>query len=413
GCFVKLYDRKPEKIGPAQHSDKFGELVCSNSLKAQRVENASGLLKEEMRLLDSLILSCAQATNVPAGGALAVDREAFAAEVTRRIRSMPGIETVCEEVSRIPVEQPCIVASGPLTDGELAADIARVLCEEQCYFYDASAPLIAADSIDFGIAFRSARYDRGGDYVNCPMDEDQYRAFYEQLIAAETVPLRENEPLALFEGCMPVEAMAKRGYRTLAFGMLKPVGLIDPRSGKRPFAVLQLRQDNAQGTVYNMVGFQTNLKFPEQKRIFSMIPGLSKAEFLRYGVMHRNTFINGPRHLNRNYQCREHPMLFFAGQITGVEGYVESASSGLVAGLSAAALLAGQPMPDFSRRTAIGALCHYVGHYNGPDYQPMNINFGIIEPLTTRIRNKQQRYSEVARRALEEIAAGFAGQSAR
>lgn len=353
--------------------------------------------------MDSLIIACADKTKVPAGGALAVDREAFSAEVTRRICSMDEIETIGGEVSKIPLGEPCIVASGPLTDGALAREIAEVLGEEQCYFYDASAPLIAADSIDFDVAFVSARYERGGDYVNCPMDEAQYRAFYEQLVAAKTVPLRENEPMTLFEGCMPVEAMAKRGYLTLAYGMLKPVGLLNPKTGKRPFAVLQLRQDNAEATVYNMVGFQTNLKFPEQKRVFSMIPGLSHAEFLRYGVMHRNTFINGPRHLNRNYQCKAHPLLFFAGQITGVEGYVESASSGLVAGMSIAALLDGKKMPDFGRKTMIGALCHYVAHYAGTDYQPMNANFGIIQQPAARIRNKQQRYAQIAQRSLEEI----------
>ncbi|MDL2289153.1 methylenetetrahydrofolate--tRNA-(uracil(54)-C(5))-methyltransferase (FADH(2)-oxidizing) TrmFO [Clostridia bacterium OttesenSCG-928-F22] len=401
GISVKLYDVKPNKVEAAYHMKEFGELVCSNSLKADRLENAAGLLKQEMRMLDSLVISAADIHKVPAGGALAVDRTAFAREITRRIEALDNIEIICSEVTHIPRGEHCIVATGPLTDGELAEDIASLMGQEQLFFYDASAPLIAADSIDREKVYAKSRYDKGeADYLNAPMDEEEYRAFYEALLQAETVARKENEPLTLFEGCMPVEEMAKRGYLTLAYGMMKPMGLNDPRTNKRPFAVVQLRMDDKDARVYNLVGFQTNLKFPEQKRVFSMIPGLEQAEFLRYGVMHRNTFIHAPGHLNEQYQMKAYPNIFFAGQITGVEGYIESASSGLVAGLSMAKLLQGNEMPLFPTSTATGALCAHVANYVGKDYQPMSINYGIIDALDYRERNKKERYLAVSKRAI-------------
>jgi methylenetetrahydrofolate--tRNA-(uracil-5-)-methyltransferase len=401
---VRLIDMKPQKRSPAHKSDHFAELVCSNSLKADRVENSSGLLKEEMRLLDSLIIAAADRNRVPAGGALAVSREAFSSDVTARIRAIEPIATVCETVARIPLDEPSILATGPLTDDALAQDIARLLGEKQLYFYDASAPLVSADSLDYDKVYRMSRYDKGdADYINCPLNEDEYRAFYEALLTAETVPLHAHEDIKLFEGCMPIEALAKRGYLSMAFGMMKPIGLNDPNTQRRPFAVVQLRQDNAAGSVYNLVGFQTNLRFKEQKRVFSMIPGLESAQFLRYGVMHRNTFINSPDHLNEYGQLKTHPDLFFAGQITGVEGYVESAASGLVAGIAMAAHLRGTEPPVFSSCTAIGALTRHIASYNGADFQPMNINFGIIDPLRERVRGKQQRYQLIAQRALDEM----------
>ncbi|MGI6175517.1 MAG: methylenetetrahydrofolate--tRNA-(uracil(54)-C(5))-methyltransferase (FADH(2)-oxidizing) TrmFO [Christensenellales bacterium] len=401
---VRLIDMKPQERSPAHKSDHFAELVCSNSLKADRVESSSGLLKEELRLLDSLIITCAHRNRVPAGGALAVSREAFSSDVTAHIHGVATIETVCATVAHIPSDEPAILATGPLTGDALAQDITRLLGEKQLYFYDASAPLVAADSLDYDKVYRMSRYNKGdADYINCPLNEDEYRAFYEALLTAETVPLRAHEDFKLFEGCMPIEALAKRGYLSMAFGMMKPIGLNDPNTQTRPFAVVQLRQDNASGSVYNLVGFQTNLRFGEQQRVFSMIPGLEHAEFLRYGVMHRNTFINSPNHLNEYGQLRTHPNLFFAGQITGVEGYVESAASGLVAGIAMAAHLRGDTPPVFSSRTATGALMRHIAAYNGADFQPMNINFGIIDPLHERVRSKQQRYRLIAQRALDEI----------
>lgn len=393
---VDLYEMKPEKKSPAHHASDFCELVCSNSLRSDRLENAVGLLKEEMRLLGSLVLRVADETRVPAGGALAVDREGFSARVTQIIRSHPNITIHSEEVTKVP-NPPAIVASGPLTSDALAEDIAR-LTGEPLHFYDAAAPIVTYESLDLSKVYRASRYGRGDDYLNCPMTKDEYFAFYRALITAETAELHAFETPRVFEGCMPVEVMAKRGEMTLCFGPMKPVGLeID---GKSPFAVVQLRQDDKAGTLYNLVGFQTNLTFPEQRRVFGLIPGLERAQFARYGVMHRNTFLQSPKLLLYDYQMRAQPGLYFAGQMTGVEGYVESASSGLVAALSMARLLSGGKPVDFTARTAIGSLGHYVAEYNGDDFQPMNVTFGIMEGLPERIRNKTQRYGRIANRAL-------------
>ncbi|MCE5189540.1 MAG: methylenetetrahydrofolate--tRNA-(uracil(54)-C(5))-methyltransferase (FADH(2)-oxidizing) TrmFO [Eubacteriales bacterium] len=396
---VDLYEMKPQKKSPAHQNDDFCELVCSNSLRSDRIENAVGLLKEEMRLLGSLVLRAADETRVPAGGALAVDREGFAARVTQILRSHPNITIHNEEVTKVP-DAPAIVASGPLTSGALAEDIAR-LTGEPLHFYDAAAPIVLYESLDLNKVYRASRYGRGDDYLNCPMTKDEYFAFYRALIAAETAELHSFETPRVFEGCMPVEAMAARGEMTLCFGPLKPVGLeID---GKEPFAVVQLRQDNREGTLYNLVGFQTNLKFSEQRRVFGLIPGLEHAQYARYGVMHRNTFLQSPRLLNCDYQMRECPGLYFAGQMTGVEGYVESASSGLTAALSMARLLSGREPVDFTAKTAIGSLGHYVSEYNGDDFQPMNVTFGIMDPLNERVRKKTERYGRIAERALKIV----------
>ena len=404
GVDVRLVEQKPLRRTPAHHADTFAELVCSNSLRAAPVSTGPGLLKAEMRLLDSLIIGCADATRVEAGGALAVDREAFSRLVTQRIRACRHIEIRREEVTRIP-EGPCIIASGPLTDGALAEEITR-LTGEPLNFFDASAPLVTYDSIDLDRAFFAARYGKGTpDYVNCPMTEAEYTAFWEALSAAEAAPVHGFEENMVFEGCMPVEVMAHRGKMTLAFGPLKPVGLVDPRTGKMPYAVVQLRRDNAEGTLYNMVGFQTHLKHPEQKRVFSMIPALHAAEFARYGVMHRNSFLRSPGLLDAGYALIADRRIRFAGQMTGVEGYIESAASGLAAGICTAFALAGKPEPDFTRRTAVGALAHYIAE--GPEtgaFQPMNINFGIMEPLEKRGK-KRDRKSAMAQRALETMRA--------
>ena len=404
GVDVRLVEQKPLRRTPAHHADTFAELVCSNSLRAAPVSTGPGLLKAEMRLLDSLIIGCADATRVEAGGALAVDREAFSRLVTQRIRACRRIEIVRGEVTRIP-EGPCIIASGPLTDGALAEEITR-LTGEPLNFFDASAPLVTYDSIDLDRAFFAARYGKGTpDYVNCPMTEAEYTAFWEALSAAEAAPVHGFEENMVFEGCMPVEVMAHRGKMTLAFGPLKPVGLVDPRTGKMPYAVVQLRRDNAEGTLYNMVGFQTHLKHPEQKRVFSMIPALHAAEFARYGVMHRNSFLRSPGLLDAGYALIADRRIRFAGQMTGVEGYIESAASGLAAGICTAFALAGKPEPDFTRRTAVGALAHYIAE--GPEtgaFQPMNINFGIMEPLERRGK-KRDRKSAMAQRALETMRA--------
>ncbi|NLI55207.1 MAG: methylenetetrahydrofolate--tRNA-(uracil(54)-C(5))-methyltransferase (FADH(2)-oxidizing) TrmFO [Clostridiales bacterium] len=399
GIAVDLHEMKPQKRSPAHHSADFCELVCSNSLRSDRIENAVGLLKAELRLLGSLVLRVADETRVPAGGALAVDREGFAARVTQILRSHPNITIHNEEVTRVP-DAPAIVASGPLTSDALAADIAR-LTGEPLHFYDAAAPIVAADSLDMSKVFRASRYGRGDDYLNCPMTREEYEAFYRALISAETAPLHSFETPRVFEGCMPVEVMAKRGEQTLCYGPLKPVGL--ETEGKEPYAVVQLRQDDKDGRLFNLVGFQTNLKFGEQRRVFGMIPGLEHAEFVRYGVMHRNTFLNSPKLLNFDYSMRAVPGLYFAGQMTGVEGYVESASSGLVAALSMARRLDGREPVDFTARTAIGALGHYVSGYAGDDFQPMNVTFGIMDPLPERIRKKTERYAKIAERALELV----------
>ncbi len=402
GLFVKLIDMKPAKKSPAHKSDDFCELVCSNSLRSDRLQNGAGLLKEEMRRLDSLIMSCAEATRVDAGGALAVDRESFAQEVTKRLRENKNIEIISAEVESLP-DTPAIIATGPLSSGALMEDIEK-LFGEGLHFYDAAAPIITADSIDMTKAYRATRYGHGNDdYINCAMNREQYFEFIRAITTAQCAELHEFETPRVFEGCMPVEIMAKRGDMTLAFGPLRPVGLNDPRTGQRPFAVVQLRQDDAAGTLYNIVGFQTNLKFSEQKRVFSMIPGLENANFIRYGVMHRNTFINSPRKLDYCYMAKARPNTYFAGQLTGVEGYIESAASGFVAGIELALELNGQPRVDFTKKTALGALAHYVSEYAGKDFQPMNISFGIIEPLDDMVKNKQLRYEQIVNRSLSII----------
>ena len=399
GIAVSLVEMRPLRRSPAHKTDLYGELVCSNSLRSDRLQSGAGLLKEEMRRLGSLIVSAADAARVPAGGALAVDRTGFARIITERIRNHPNI-TVVEEIAEHLPEPPAIVATGPLTDGALLESIEAFL-GEGLHFYDAAAPVVTKESLDMSLVFSASRYGRGGeDYLNCAMDRDTYFNFVHELVAAETVQLHGFETPKVFEGCMPVEIMAKRGDMTLAFGPLRPVGLVDPHTGERPFAVVQLRQDDAAGTLYNIVGFQTNLKFPEQRRVFGMIPGLQNAEYVRYGVMHRNTFLNSPGKLDPCYQVKAREGLYFAGQITGVEGYIESAASGMVAGIDLARKLHGQPRIDFTARTALGALGHYVSGYAGKDFQPMNISFGIIEGLTNGPRNKQERYTRIAERSL-------------
>lgn len=405
GINVELYEMKPKKFSPAHTSENFAELVCSNSLKAERIENACGLLKEEMRLFGSVMMEAADVSRVPAGGALAVDRDGFSGYITEKIKENPFIKVINEEVCKINTDEYTIVATGPLTSEGLSKAIGGIAGEEYLYFYDAAAPIVTAESIDKSKVFRAARYDRGtADYINCPMTKPEYEAFYNELINAQTVPLKTFENQTVFEGCMPVESMAKRGKETLTFGPLKPVGLINPKTGKDDsYAVVQLRQDNAEGTLYNIVGFQTNLKWGEQKRVFSMIPGLENAEFVRYGVMHRNTYINSPKLLNRYYQTDKHPKVFFAGQITGVEGYVESASSGILAGYNMARLIRGEAMLEPDAKTAIGSLPLYISDKSIMKFQPMNSNFGIIEGLSERIRNKAERYNKIAVRALNII----------
>lgn len=403
GIAVRLIDMKPGKRTPAHHAEGFAELVCSNSLRSDAWTNAVGLLKEEMRQLDSLMLRAADATAVPAGGALAVDREGFSQYVTGALRDHPLIEIVEAEVGEVP-EGPCVIATGPLTSGALAQAIQALPGMRMLHFFDAAAPIVTLESLDREKVFRASRYGRGDDYLNCPMDKAQYEAFYQALICAECAPVHDFEDAQVFEGCMPVETMAKRGPLTLAHGPMKPVGLPDPRTGREAYAVVQLRQDDAAATLYNLVGFQTRLKFGEQKRVFAMIPGLENAQFARYGVMHRNTFLHAPSVLDGTYQWKQRPGLYFAGQMTGVEGYVESGASGLVAGLSLARSLTGVPPVDFTRRTAIGALAHYIASPN-QDFQPMNITFGLIDALPRKVRNKQQRYEAVANRALDTIEA--------
>ncbi len=401
GIAVSLVEMRPLRRSPAHKTDLFGELVCSNSLRSDRIQNGVGLLKEEMRRMGSVILACADETRVPAGGALAVDREGFARLVTERIKNHPNITVVEAEATEIP-EPPAIIATGPLTDGKLLENI-EAFIGEGLHFYDAAAPVVTKESLNMDRVFEASRYDRGSDYLNCAMTRDEYYAFVRELVAAETAPLHSFETPKVFEGCMPVEVMAKRGERTLAFGPLKPVGLSDPRMEGRPYAVVQLRQDDAEGTLYNIVGFQTNLKFGEQKRVFGMIPGLENAEYVRYGVMHRNTFLNSPGKLDPWYQVKAKEGLYFAGQITGVEGYVESAASGMVAGIDLAGKLLGKPRIEYTQKTALGALGHYVSGYAGKDFQPMNISFGIIEGIENPPRNKQERYTLIAERSLAWI----------
>ena len=405
GIEVELCEMKPEKYSPAHKSENFAELVCSNSLKADRIENACGLLKEEMRLFGSLMMEAADISRVAAGGALAVDRDIFSRYITDKIKSNPLITITYGEVTEIDTDEYTIIATGPLTSDGLAKEISRLTGGDELYFYDAAAPIVTSESIDRNKVFMAARYDRGtADYINCPMTKDEYTAFYNALINAETAPLKEFENQKVFEGCMPVEVMAKRGFETLTFGPLKPVGLVNPKTGKDDaYAVVQLRQDNKEATLYNLVGFQTNLKWGEQKRVFSMIPGLDNAEFVRYGVMHRNTYINSPKLLDKHYRMREYPKVFFAGQITGVEGYVESASSGILAGYNMAKMLMGEEMFEPDNKTCIGALPLYISNPANDKFQPMNANFGIIEGLGEKIRSKAERYNKIALRALDIV----------
>ena len=399
GHAVTLREMKPEKRSPAHQRDSFAELVCSNSLRSDRLENAVGLLKEEMRTLDSLIMACADETRVPAGGALAVDREGFTQLVTRRLLSLENLTYVPGEVTDVP-HTPCVIATGPLTSGALYERISE-LVGRPLHFYDAAAPIVTKESLDFSKVFAASRYGRGEDYLNCPMTKDEYFAFYHALVSAQTAELHGFETPRVFEGCMPVEVMAKRGEMTLAYGPLKPVGLkVD---GRMPFAVVQLRQDDKDGRLYNIVGFQTNLKFSEQKRVFGLIPGLEHAEFVRYGVMHRNSFLPSPGLLDWDYSLKTEPLLCFAGQMTGVEGYVESAASGLLAALSLHEKLLGKAPVDFTDLTAIGALGHYVSEYAGNDFQPMNVTFGIMAPAGQRFRGKQQKNLFLSERALRTV----------
>ncbi|MGE5678265.1 MAG: methylenetetrahydrofolate--tRNA-(uracil(54)-C(5))-methyltransferase (FADH(2)-oxidizing) TrmFO [Pseudomonadota bacterium] len=401
---VRLYEMRPVNNTPAHHTDKLGELVCSNSLRSNQLENAVGLLKEEMRRLGSLIMECADAKALPAGGALAVDREGFSQEITDRISNHPNIELVREEIVEIPKDEYVIVATGPLTSEKLFASIGSMMDNDYLYFYDAAAPIVAYESINSDKVYKASRYDKGdSDYINCPMSEEEYNSFLHELVNAEVAPLKSFEKEIVFEGCMPVETMAKRGPQTLLFGPLKPVGLIDPRTGKLPYAVVQLRQDNKEGTLYNIVGFQTHLKWGEQKRVFSMIPGLENAEFARYGVMHRNTYINSPKVMRPTLQFHNNDKLFFAGQMTGVEGYVESSSSGLVAGINMAKVFKGEKPVVFPNTTAHGALCHYITDNTNKNFQPMNVNFGIFPQPEYRIKNKKEKSVYYAERALKDL----------
>ena len=405
GIDVILREMKPEKKTPAHTTDQFAELCCSNSLRSDQLENAVGLLKEELRRMGSLILSCADATRVEAGGALAVDRHGFAALVTERIRNHPRIRVVPGEVTALPEQGEVVVASGPLTSDALAQELQKLLgADSDLHFYDAAAPLVSAESVDMDKAWFGSRYDRGtADYVNCPMTEEEYDAFWQALTTAQEAEVHGFEDKMVFEGCMPVEVMARRGHDTLCYGPLKPRGLKDPRTGKEPYAVVQLRRDNAAGTVYNLVGFQTHLRFPEQRRVFSMIPALHNAEFLRYGVMHRNTLLNSPRLLDRYSRLKSRPEISFAGQMTGVEGYVESAASGFLVGVETARRLTGRPPINFPQETAVGALALYVSNPAATAFQPMNINFGIIPPLDHRVKGKRNKNAELSQRSLAII----------
>ncbi|MEG1993528.1 MAG: methylenetetrahydrofolate--tRNA-(uracil(54)-C(5))-methyltransferase (FADH(2)-oxidizing) TrmFO [Oscillospiraceae bacterium] len=405
GIEVNLYEMKPEKYSPAHSYNGFAELVCSNSLKAQRIESAAGLLKEEMRILGSLTMDAANVTSVSAGGALAVDREKFSDYITEKIKSHPNIKVVNGEVTEIP-EGNVIIATGPLTSEKMSDAIKGLCSEGYLSFFDAAAPIVTKESIDTEKTFFAARYDRGeADYINCPMEKDEYETFYNQLISAESVELKEFEKkdFKVYEGCMPVEVMAKRGQDTLRFGPLKPVGLTNPKTGKRPYAVVQLRCENKEGTLYNLVGFQTNLKFPEQKRVFSLIPGLENAEFMRYGVMHRNTFINSPKLLALTLNMRKNKNIFFAGQITGVEGYVESAATGILAGINMKRMLCGEEMLILPRDTMLGALCGYISDEFNENFQPMSSNMGILPPTEEKIRDKSKRYEAIALRAIDSL----------
>ena len=403
GIPVELVEMRPVRQTPAHHTPYFGELVCSNSLRAAALINAVGLLKEEMRMLHSVIMKSADTHSVPAGGALAVDRMGYAEAVTKAVKNHPLISFVQKEVTEIPEEGIVIIATGPLTDGALAENIEQFCGEEGFHFYDAAAPIVMKDSLDMTVVYRMSRYNKGeAAYLNCPMNEEEYKAFREALCHAEMAPVHGFENKKVFEGCMPIEVMAARGEDTMRFGPMKPVGLPDPRTGKDPYAVVQLRQDNEDDTMYNIVGFQTHLKWGEQKRVFGMIPGLSHAEFVRYGVMHRNTYMDSPALLHATMETRKRKGLFFAGQMTGVEGYVESAASGIVAAWSAAARFQGREPEAFPRGTAIGALTHYISHFDGKNFQPMNVNFGLIPPLEKRVPKKEKN-EKLAERALSAL----------
>lgn len=404
GISVRLYDMKPKKFSPAHSLDTLCELVCSNSLRSDRLENAVGLLKQEMRILGSVVMQSADETAVPAGGALAVDRTLFSKTVTEKIKNHPNIEVITEEITDINPDEYTIIASGPLTSDLLYENIRNFLGGKYLHFFDAAAPIVTAESIDMTKAYRASRYGRGtDDYINCPMTEEEYNVFYENLVSAETAEVHGADKEVVFEGCMPVETMAKRGKDTLLFGPLKPVGLENPYTGKLPHAVVQLRQDNKDGTLFNIVGFQTHLKFGEQKKVFGLIPGLENAEFVRFGVMHRNTFINSPELLNKYYQVKKNPKIFFAGQITGVEGYVESASSGMAAGINMAKMIKGEEMVDFTTLTATGGLANYISGGSVGTFQPMNVTFGLIDPLEKRIRKKAEKNAAISERAIEKI----------
>ena len=403
GIQVELYEMKPHKKSPAHHADTFAELVCSNSLRGDKIENAVGLLKEELRRMGSLIIACADETRVEAGGCLAVDRYGFSKLVTEKIRNHPNITVFDEEITKVP-QGPVIIATGPLTSDAMSDAIGEYFGADYLHFFDAAAPLVTAESVDMSKAWWQSRYDRGTpDYINCAMDKEQYEAFVKELVAAQEAEVHGFEDKNVFEGCMPVEVMARRGFDTLRYGPLKPVGLVDPNTGKEPYAVVQLRQDNAEKTIFNLVGFQTHLKFGEQKRVFSMIPALRNAEFVRYGVMHRNTFLRSPKLLDQYYADRRDPMVAFAGQMTGVEGYVESCASGFLAAVAMAAKVQGRELPDFPRTTAIGALGLYISDESVENFQPMNVNFSIIAPLEQRIRKKAEKNLAIANRSLEII----------
>lgn len=403
GVKVKLYEMRPEKQTPAHHTDKFAELVCSNSLRANALTNAVGVIKEEMRIIGSIIMEAADNASVPAGGALAVDRHEFSGYVTEKVKNHPLIEVIHEEVTEIP-EGITVIATGPLTSKALAEKIQSLTGEDYLYFYDAAAPIVEKDSIDMSKVYLKSRYDKGeAAYLNCPMTKEEFERFYDALINAEVAELKEFEKEIYFEGCMPVEVMAKRGPKTLLFGPMKPVGLEDPKTGKRPYAVVQLRQDDAAGTLYNIVGFQTHMKWGAQKEVFSLIPGLENVEIVRYGVMHRNTFINSPKVLKKTYQLRENPNIFFAGQMTGVEGYIESAGSGLIAGINAARLALGKEPLEFPIETALGSMARYITEADPKNFQPMNVNFGIFPELGEKIKSKQERALKHANRAIEII----------
>ena len=403
GIPVRLVEMKPEKMTPAHKSEYFAELVCSNSLRSDELSNAVGLLKAEMRRMGSLIMEAADSNKVAAGGALAVDREGFACTVTEKLEAQENIEIVRAEATEIP-EGEVIVATGPLSSDAIAEKIAALCPDSDLHFYDAVAPIVTLESVDMESAFFASRYDKGtADYVNCPMDKDEYLAFVQELVSAKEAEVHGFDDAGVFEGCMPVEVMARRGVDTLRYGPLKPVGLKDPRTGKENYAVVQLRRDNADGTLYNLVGFQTHLTWGEQRRVFSMIPALKNAEFVRYGVMHRNTYLNSPKLLDRYYRLRSDPRISFAGQMTGVEGYVESAASGMLVGIETAARVLGLPPVDFPQETAIGALGLYISGGSVGDFQPMNINFGIISPLGYRVKGKRNKNAEISRRSLEII----------